>query len=152
MYESFLASVPILSSLQGHERAKIADALESKTYAPGEVVVSEGEQGDEFYLIENGVATVEKGGQAVGELSKGEYFGGESSRSVVPLLLALTCVCHPELALLNRAPRAATVRAAPADGVKLRVATLGEKAFTRLLGPVRDIMARSAGERYGYVN
>lgn len=55
-----------------------------------------------------------------------------------------------ELALLNRAPRAATVRAAPADGAKLRVATLGEKAFTRLLGPVREIMARSAGERYGY--
>lgn len=79
MYESFLASVPILASLQGHERAKIADALESKTYAPGEVVVSEGEQGDEFYLIENGVATVEKGGVAVGELSKGDYFGGESS-------------------------------------------------------------------------
>lgn len=54
-----------------------------------------------------------------------------------------------ELALINRAPRAATVRATGGDGAKLRVAALGEKAFTRLLGPVREIMARSAGERYG---
>jgi cAMP-dependent protein kinase regulator len=33
---------------------------------------------------------------------------------------------------------------------KLRVAALGEQAFTRLLGPAKDIMARTAGERYGW--
>jgi cAMP-dependent protein kinase regulator len=53
-----------------------------------------------------------------------------------------------ELALINREPRAATVRASNKDGV-LRVAALGEKAFTRLLGPVKDIMARATTERYG---
>lgn len=51
-----------------------------------------------------------------------------------------------ELALLNRQARAATVRASE----KVRVAALGEQAFTRLLGPVKDIMARTAGERYGF--
>lgn len=50
----------------------------------------------------------------------------------------------PELALLNRQARAATVRASQ----KVRVVALGEQAFTRLLGPVKDIMARNAGERY----
>ena len=55
-----------------------------------------------------------------------------------------------ELALLNSAPRAATVRASSSEdaSAKLRVAFLGERAFTRLLGPVRDIMARRA-EGYG---
>jgi cAMP-dependent protein kinase regulator len=52
-----------------------------------------------------------------------------------------------ELALLNRQTRAATVRAA---SEKLVVAALGEQAFTRLLGPVKDIMERSVGERYGF--
>jgi cAMP-dependent protein kinase regulator len=33
---------------------------------------------------------------------------------------------------------------------KLRVAALGEQAFTRLLGPVKDIMERNVGELYGY--
>lgn len=52
-----------------------------------------------------------------------------------------------ELALLNRQSRAASVRA---TSDKLVVAALGEQAFTRLLGPVKDIMARSVGERYGF--
>jgi cAMP-dependent protein kinase regulator len=77
MYETFLATVPILSSLEPYERAKIADALESRTYQAGEEVIKEGEPGDDFYLIENGVAQVEKqGAGVVGELSKGDYFGG----------------------------------------------------------------------------
>ena len=53
-----------------------------------------------------------------------------------------------ELALINSAPRAATVRAIPGKG-RLRVATLGEKAFTRLLGPIIDILARKAERSYG---
>lgn len=53
----------------------------------------------------------------------------------------------PELALITRQTRAASVRA---TSEKLVVAALGEQAFTRLLGPVKDIMARSAGERYGF--
>jgi len=32
---------------------------------------------------------------------------------------------------------------------KLKVAALDEAAFTRLLGPLREIMERKAGERYG---
>ena len=55
---------------------------------------------------------------------------------------------HIELALLNSAPRAATVRVAKGTG-RLRVAALGEKAFTRLLGPVIDILSRHAASHYG---
>lgn len=49
---------------------------------------------------------------------------------------------NAELALMNSAPRAATVRAAPGTG-RLRVATLGEKAFTRLLGRESGIVSRT---------
>jgi hypothetical protein len=44
------------------------------------------------------------------------------------------------LALLHDKPRAATV---VAKG-KLKCATLGKKAFTRLLGPVMDILKRNS--------
>ncbi|ORX36483.1 cAMP dependent protein kinase regulatory subunit [Kockovaella imperatae] len=131
LYEIFLSEVPILATLQPQERAKIADVLESRTYADGEDVIVAGEAGEEFFLVESGEAVALKSDesgqpQVVKQYGKGDYFG--------------------ELALLNRQARAATVRA---QG-KLRVAALGEQAFTRLLGPVKDIMARSVGEMYGY--
>ncbi|WVQ64799.1 uncharacterized protein L199_002968 [Kwoniella botswanensis] len=133
LYESFLSEVQILQSLQPQERAKIADVLESRTFSQGEDVIKQGEAGDEFFLIESGNAIAIKKGDdgresVVKRYGKGDYFG--------------------ELALLNKQTRAATVRA---EGTEpLRVAFLGEQAFTRLLGPVKDIMARSANESYGF--
>jgi cAMP-dependent protein kinase regulator len=124
--------VPILASLQPQERAKIADVLESRTFTEGQDVIKEGEAGEEFFLVESGSAVAVKSGPngetVVKTYGKGDYFG--------------------ELALLNRQNRAATVRATGSE--KLRVAALGAEAFTRLLGDVKDIMARSVGERYGF--
>ncbi|GMK58579.1 hypothetical protein CspeluHIS016_0600210 [Cutaneotrichosporon spelunceum] len=129
-YEAFLAAVPILSSLKAGERAKIADVLESRSFEAKQDIIREGELGDEFFLIESGAAealkVIDGVETVVKQMVKGDYFG--------------------ELALLNRQTRAATVRASE----KIRVAALGEQAFTRLLGPAKDIMARTAGERYGW--
>ncbi|KEI36747.1 uncharacterized protein L969DRAFT_97143 [Mixia osmundae IAM 14324] len=126
MYETFLSEVPILVSLESHERAKIADALEARIYEEGEAIVKEGEVGKNFYIIESGSCEVTKrrptGEERVVILRKGDYFG--------------------ELALLNSAPRAATVRAI---GDRVRVATLGSRAFHRLLGPCVEILQRRAG-------
>jgi cAMP-dependent protein kinase regulator len=84
MYEGFLSSVELLSSLQAEERSKIADALVSKVYMDGEPVVKQGEMGDTFFFVEEGEASVTKtqpdGGElrevTVGILKKGGYFGG----------------------------------------------------------------------------
>ncbi|CAO3586225.1 unnamed protein product [Absidia cylindrospora] len=125
MYDHFLSEVPIFKSLEPYERHKIADALEPVQFEDGLVVIKENDVGENFYLIEQGSAifykTASDGSQQqVNRLSKGDYFG--------------------ELALLNDKPRAATV---VADG-KLKCVTLGKKAFTRLLGPVMDILQRNS--------
>jgi len=87
MYEQFLSSVTLLSSLDAQERSKIADALVSNVYLDGESVVRQGEIGDTFFFIEEGEAAVTKMQQddngevqeiAVGRLTKGDYFGGTS--------------------------------------------------------------------------
>lgn len=135
LYEKFLMDVPLFERLSAAERAKISDSLELREYAPGEAVISQGERGAEFFIIVEGDAEVRKTKQAgheevVGKLSRGDYFG--------------------ELALLNNAPRAATVAAsAAAAAAKLRVVTMSERAFTRLLGPLAGILERHAKERYG---
>jgi cAMP-dependent protein kinase regulator len=120
MYESFLEEVPLLASLTPYERAKIADALDTQKFAPGATIIREGDPGEAFYILESGEAEVYKRGVdgPVTEYGKGDYFG--------------------ELALLNDAPRAASV----VSKTEVKVATLGKDAFQRLLGPVEGIMRR----------
>lgn len=81
MYEQFLSSVDLLSSLEPEERSKVADALVSRVYEDGEAVVRQGEMGDTFFFVEEGNAVVTKvarngGSEVVGQLKKGDYFGG----------------------------------------------------------------------------
>jgi cAMP-dependent protein kinase regulator len=122
MYESFLEDVPLLSSLTPYERSKIADALETQKFAAGQEIIKEGDPGHSFYLLESGEADAVKGDAKVLHYKKGDFFG--------------------ELALLNDAPRAASVVAAS----DVKVATLGKNAFQRLLGPVEGIMRRTKYE------
>jgi len=122
MYESFLKSVPLLKSLDFNETTKISDALEPISFEPGEVIIEQDTPGSYFYLIESGevrvIQTSEQRVELPG-LSKGDYFG--------------------ELALLNDAPRAATVIAK----TPVKLVALSKSAFVRLLGPVVDIMKRN---------
>ena len=121
MYESFLEEVPILKTLTPYERSKIADALESQKYPAGHEIIREGDPGHSFFLLEAGEAAAFKRGNdsPVKYYKKGDFFG--------------------ELALLNDAPRAASV----ISQTEVKVARLGKNAFQRLLGPVESILRRT---------
>lgn len=119
MYEAFLQEIPVLLPLSVYERSKLADALKTELYAPGEVIVTQGDSGDAFYFIESGEVAITKDGVVVNEsLGKGGYFG--------------------EVALLNDLPRQATVTAK----TPVKVATLGKDGFQRLLGPAVEVLRR----------
>ncbi|CAJ2502895.1 Uu.00g102890.m01.CDS01 [Anthostomella pinea] len=124
LYESFLEEVPLLSTLTPYERSKIADALETLKFPAGHTVIRQGDIGESFYLLESGQADafIDGKDQSVKHYEKGDFFG--------------------ELALLNDAPRAASVVSA----TEVKVATLGKSAFQRLLGPVEGIMRRTRYE------
>lgn len=86
LYEHFLSTVPLLSSLSAAERSKIADTLVSSVYMDEEAVVNEGDMGNTFFFVEEGEALVTRkrpsdDGQCrempVGNLKKGDYFGGK---------------------------------------------------------------------------
>lgn len=119
MYEDFLKDVNVLSGLTHQERLKLADALSTEIYRAGDKIVTEGETGDKFYLIESGSCEISKHDDGViATISKGKYFG--------------------EVALLNDLPRQATVTAVDT----VIVATLGKSGFTRLLGPALDVLRK----------
>ncbi|SCU81450.1 LANO_0B03136g1_1 [Lachancea nothofagi CBS 11611] len=117
LYDEFLKSMPVLHSLTTYDRAKLADALDTEIYQPGQIIIREGDSGDNFYFIEFGEAEVSKEGQGIiAHLKQGDYFG--------------------EIALLNDLPRQATVKAIK----KTKVATLGKSGFQRLLGPAVEVL------------
>lgn len=79
MYETFLSTVPLLSGLNTWEKAKIADALETEVFESGEVVISQGDVGEYFYLVESGEAEVIiEGRGVVRQYKRGDYFGGKT--------------------------------------------------------------------------
>ena len=86
------ASIPLLAVLDKRAREQVLRTAREQTYAPGDVVVSEGDPATRLYLIVEGTASVEQGSQGtVGKLEAGEFFG--------------------ELALIEEHGRTATVRA-----------------------------------------
>jgi len=118
-YDTFLVKVPLLCAMDAYERSQLADALRGESFSAGDIIVSQGEHGQKFYIIEEGCATASKGNQQVMELNPGDYFG--------------------ELALIRNQPRAATVTCKS----DVKVLSLDGKSFKRLLN-VDQLLDRSS--------
>ena len=95
--ERAIASLDVLAGLDASERAALEAVLVRRTYAKGETVFREGDEGQDLYLIASGTASVTLKLAGVGRenrlatFSAGTVFG--------------------ELALLDPGPRSATVAA-----------------------------------------
>lgn len=90
--EQQLASVPLLAGLDARIRRRLAETGKRRTYAAGEEIVREGSTGTALYIVLRGTAQVKRGGEMLGEVKAGDFFG--------------------ELALIEEHPRSATVVAA----------------------------------------
>lgn len=50
-YEEFLTKVPIFETMEPYERSKLADAFVEKKVSAGEKIITEGEPGNELFLL-----------------------------------------------------------------------------------------------------
>lgn len=55
-YHDFLSKVEVLSQMDSYERDQIADALKRRTVEEGQYLFKEGETGNEFFMLLEGVA------------------------------------------------------------------------------------------------
>ena len=55
-YEDFLQTVPILQNMDHYERSKMADAVKEKKFAMNVNIITQGEKGDDFYILVEGAA------------------------------------------------------------------------------------------------
>uniref|UniRef100_A0A8C4EZW5 cAMP-dependent protein kinase type I-alpha regulatory subunit n=1 Tax=Dicentrarchus labrax TaxID=13489 RepID=A0A8C4EZW5_DICLA len=81
----------LFAHLDDNERSDIFDAMFSVNYIAGETVIQQGDEGDNFYVIDQGEMDVYVNNEWVTSIGEGGSFG--------------------ELALIYGTPRAATVRA-----------------------------------------
>eukprot|EP00929_Paragymnodinium_shiwhaense_P101256 TRINITY_DN6420_c0_g1_i1.p1 TRINITY_DN6420_c0_g1~~TRINITY_DN6420_c0_g1_i1.p1 ORF type:complete len:1668 (-),score=442.20 TRINITY_DN6420_c0_g1_i1:61-5064(-) len=117
----FLQTVELLKHLSSQEQATLVDVLEPRTYNEGDFIVRRGEIGQEFFMLEEGHAYAAVAGQAVAQYAPGSYFG--------------------ELALMRQETRAADVVAAASP---TKVLVLDGASFTRLLGPLSELLEERA--------
>jgi ATP-binding cassette subfamily B protein len=84
-----LSKVPLFAGCSDDDIRDIAEIAHLLSFEDGAVIVPEGEEGQGFYLIMSGEASVVQGGREINRLPAGEFFG--------------------EIALLEGTPRTASV-------------------------------------------
>lgn len=86
-----LKAIPLFSLLDFNEVAKVLSKMSQKKFTKGDQMVVQDEKGQEFYVMLSGEADVIVNNKVINSLIEGDYFG--------------------ELALIDKNPRSATVKA-----------------------------------------
>jgi flavin reductase (DIM6/NTAB) family NADH-FMN oxidoreductase RutF len=74
-YEQLLASVPLFASLPPELMQPILDGGSERSYPAGDVIVRQGEPGDDLYVVLDGTVHAERGGRTLKAFGPGEFFG-----------------------------------------------------------------------------
>jgi CRP/FNR family transcriptional regulator, cyclic AMP receptor protein len=72
---SQLKRVPLFENVPDESLAKIAPFTKVDEFAPGRDVLKEGGYSNDFYVIEEGTAKVERDGEHLADLGPGDVFG-----------------------------------------------------------------------------
>ena len=104
-----LRHIALFMDLGDAELVKIFAKFKAVDYAPGTLVISEGENTDSMFVIVEGGVQIERGGKRVASLARGAHFG--------------------EMGLLNQRPRSATVTVSAPTQMLL----LERRAFNEVL-------------------
>jgi CRP/FNR family transcriptional regulator len=84
-----LRRVALFVGLEDRELGRLGNLMRESRFAEGDPITTEGESGVGFFVIEDGNATVSRGGEILRTLKPGDHFG--------------------EIALIDEGPRSATV-------------------------------------------
>jgi CRP-like cAMP-binding protein len=121
-----LAAVPAFAGCSRQEVRRVARYTLEERHPQGAVLIEEGAEGDQFFVVVEGDVQVLRGGEVVDTLGQGQFFG--------------------EVALLGHAARNATVRAA----TPVRLLTLPARSFRSLIGrypAIFDQVVDALGQR-----
>ncbi len=117
-YLARLGALPMFSGCSKQELRDVARIVDELSVESGRVLMSQGDAGQEAFVIEEGTADVVRDGQLLATVGPGSYVG--------------------ELALIDAGPRSATVTATS----PMRVLVIGTREFSTLLDEVPGLARR----------
>lgn len=117
-YLERLGALPMFSGCSKQELRDVARIVDELQVDEGRVLMSQGDAGQEAFVIEEGTADVVRDGQLLATVGPGSYVG--------------------ELALIDAGPRSATVTATS----PIRVLVIGTREFSTLLDEVPGLARR----------
>jgi CRP-like cAMP-binding protein len=133
-----LAKMPLFGRLTERELLRVMQAVEVRVFDSDQLVIREGERGDELFIVLSGIVRVSRGDHVLTRFGAGEHFG--------------------EMALIRSVPRSATVHAdqGGAELIAIRRADFFEilrkehelavKMLWQFLGVLADRLDRTSGE------
>lgn len=113
-----LRGVPLFADLDERSIQAVAVLAREQSHKAGEILMLEGEPGDEFFVIVDGTIRIERGGRTVRSMTSGGFLG--------------------EIALFDRRPRTATATAE----TDVTVLVLHQHEFDRLLDTLPAVHRR----------
>jgi CRP/FNR family cyclic AMP-dependent transcriptional regulator len=115
---AILRGVPLFADLDDRSIQAVAILAREQAHREGDILMLEGEPGDEFYVIADGTVRIEKGGRTIRSMTAGGFLG--------------------EIALVERRPRTATATCTS----DVTVLALRQHEFDRLLQTMPAVHGR----------
>jgi CRP-like cAMP-binding protein len=98
-----LANMPLFSRLTERELLRVMQAVEVREFKDGDVVIREGDKGDELFIVLEGHVRVARGEQVLANLGQGEHVGEMALIRSVPRSATVTAVGGAEVIAIRRA-------------------------------------------------
>jgi PPM family protein phosphatase len=98
-----LANMPLFSRLSERELLRVMQAVQVREFKDGDVIIREGDKGDELFIVLEGKVRVSRGEQTLTHLGPGEHVGEMALIRSVPRSATVTAVGPAELIAIRRA-------------------------------------------------
>jgi serine/threonine protein phosphatase PrpC len=132
-----LANMPLFARLTERELLRVMQAVQVREFRDGEVVIREGDKGDELFIVLEGKVRVSRGEQLLTQLGQGEHVGEMALIRSVPRSASVTAVGAAELIAIRRADFFEILRKEHEVAVKM---------LWQFLGVLADRLDRTSSE------
>lgn len=133
-----LSTVPLFEPLSVAAKEHLASRLEVRSVPAGTRIITEGEPGEDFYIVVDGHAEVTRGGERVRVQGPGEWFGEIALLHDVPRTATVTARDEMKLASIRRSDFLAVVTGHPAVRAAGEAVVRDRLASDETLEPVAE--------------